>query len=189
MAFPIRLAYQCLLYGNNHVLDKIDNRELTRYFDGVINVCNDFGWQKLNQQYIFFILLGLYIRKMLSPIFLNIDVILQKQKQVDDYCNTLTPEQTKYVMPYYDYLKLFLGVDRENPPEEFKQLYGWSGSHIAEFSWAFNETVYYSLGKSFGYNELRRFYNQPMVIPENCQELCRLIILYGGEQENARDER
>lgn len=189
IAYPVSLAYQCLLYGNNHVLDKVDNRELTRYFNGVISVCNDFGWQKLNQQYIFFILLGLYIRKLLSPTFLNTDVILQKQEKIDDYCEALSPEQTKYVMPYYDYLKLFLGVDRENPPEQFKQLYGWSGSHIAEFSWAFNETVYYSLGKQFRYNELRRFYNQPMVIPENCHELCRLIILYGGEQENARDER
>ncbi len=86
-------------------------------------------------------------------------------------------------MPYYDYLKEFLGVDKSNPTEEFSRLYQWNGSQIAEFSWAFNETVYFSMGQQFPYNEMRRFNGQPMVKPEACKELRRLVILYGGEQE------
>lgn len=177
----VRLAYQCLLYGSEKVLDRADNRELTRYFEGVMNICNDFGWQKLNPQYVFFVLLALYIRKIISPTFLNEDKIVANQSSITETYNNLQDEK-QYEMPYYDYLKEFLGVDRSNPPEEFRRLYQWSGSHIAEFSLAFNETVYYSMGQQFHYNEIRSFNGRPTVKPEACKELCRLVILYGGEQ-------
>lgn len=183
VAFPVKLAYQCLLYGNEKALDKTDNRELTRYFDAVTNVCNDFSWQKLNQYYVFFILLALYIRKIVSPTFLNTENIIENQNGINENLVNLSADEKKNIMPYYDYLNDFLGVDRENPPKEINQLYGWSGSHLAEFSWSFNETVYYSMGQRFPYNEMRRFYGQPMVNPDVCKELCRLVILYGGEQE------
>ena len=32
VGIPVKLAYQCLLYGSEKALDKADNRELTRYF-------------------------------------------------------------------------------------------------------------------------------------------------------------
>lgn len=180
---PVKLAYQCLLYGSEKALDKADNRELTRYLECVTNVCNDFGWQKLNPHYVFFVLLALYIRKIISPTFLNADEIVAKQNIVSETYKNLSSYEKQYVMPYYDYLEEFLGVDRSNPPEEFSRLYQWNGSQIAEFSWTFNETVYFSMGQQFPYNEMRRFNGQPMVKPEACKELCRLVILYGGEQE------
>lgn len=178
----VRLAYQCLLYGSEKVLDRADNRELTRYFEGVMNVCNDFGWQKLNPQYVFFVLLALYIRKIISPTFLNEDKIVANQSSITETYNNLQDEK-QYEMPYYDYLEEFLGVDRSNPPEEFRRLYQWSESHIAEFSLAFNETVYFSMGQQFPYNEMRIFLHEPTVDPGDCKELCRLVVLYGGEQE------
>lgn len=180
---PVKLAYQCLLYGSKKALDKADNRELTRYFECVTNVCNDFGWQKLNPQYVFFVLLALYIRKIISPTFLNVDEIVANQNRIYEAYKNRSSDEIQCVMPYYDYLKEFLGVDRSNPPEEFSRLYQWNGRQIAEFSWTFNETVYYSMGQQFPYNEMRRFNCQPMVKPEACKELCRLVILYGGEQE------
>ena len=180
---PVKLAYQCLLYGSKKALDKADNRELTRYFECVTNVCNDFGWQKLNPQYVFFVLLALYIRKIISPTFLNVDEIVANQNRIYETYKNLSSGEMQCVMPYYDYLEEFLGVDRSNPPEEFSRLYQWNGSQIAEFSWTFNETVYYSMGQQFPYNEMRRFNGQPMVKPDACKELCRLIILYAGEQE------
>ena len=180
---PVKLAYRCLLYSSEKALDKADNRELTRYFECVTNVCNDFGWQKLNPHYVFFVLLALYIRKIISPTFLNADEIVAKQNSISETYKNLSPDERQYVMPYYDYLEEFLGVDRSNPPEEFSRLYQWNGSQIAEFSWTFNETVYFSMGQQFPYNEMRRFNGQPMVKPEACKELCRLVILYGGEQE------
>ena len=86
-------------------------------------------------------------------------------------------------MPYYDYLKEFLGVDRSNPPEEFSRLYQWNGSQITEFSWAFNEMVYFSIGQQFPYNEMRMFLHESTVDPEACKDLCRLVVIYSGEQE------
>lgn len=180
---PVKLAYQCLLYGSKKALDKADNRELTRYYECVTNVCNDFGWQKLNPHYVFFVLLALYIRKIISPTFLNADEIIANQSNISETYENLSDGERQYVMPYYDYLKEFLGVDKSNPTEEFSRLYQWNGSQIAKFLWTFNETVCFSMEKQFSYNEVLRFNGQPMVKPEACKELCRLVILYGGEQE------
>lgn len=183
---PVKLAYQCLLYGSKKALDKADNRELTRYFECVTNVCNDFGWQKLNPQYVFFVLLALYIRKIISPTFLNADEIVANQNRSSETYKNLSSDERRYVMPYYDYLEKFLGVDRNNPPEEFSRLYQGSDSHLAEFSWTFNEMIYSLKKQYFSYNEIRRFFGQPIVKPDDCKELCRLVILYGGEQEKCK---
>lgn len=183
---PVKLAYQCLLYGSEKALDKADNRELTRYFECVTNVCNDFGWQKLNPQYVFFVLLALYIRKIISPTFLNADEIVANQNRSSETYKNLSSDEKQYAMPYYDYLEKFLGVDRNNPPEEFIRLYQWSDSHLAEFSWTFNEMIYSLKKQYFPYNEIRRFFGQPIVKPDDCKELCRLVILYGGEQEKCK---
>lgn len=183
---PVKLAYQCLLYGSKKALDKADNRELTRYFECVTNVCNDFGWQKLNPQYVFFVLLALYIRKIISPTFLNADEIVANQNRSSETYKNLSSDERRYVMPYYDYLEKFLGVDRNNPPEELSRLYQLSDSHLAEFSWTFNEMIYSLKKQYFSYNEIRRFFGQPIVNPDDCKELCRLVILYGGEQEKCK---
>lgn len=180
---PVKLAYQCLLYGSKKALDKADNREFTRYFEGIMNICNDFGWQRLTSQYVFFILLALYIRKIISPTFLNADKIVANQNRIFETYKNLSSDEKRYVMPYYDYLEEFLGVDRSNPPEEFSRLYRRGESLIAEFSWAFNEMVYFSIGQQFHYNEMHMFPHEPTVDPEACKDLCRLVVLYGGEQE------
>lgn len=183
----INLAYYCLLYGSKKALEKVDNRELNRYFDGIINVCHAFGLQKLKKEYLFFIILALYIRKIISPTFLNADEIVANQNRISETYKNLSSDEKQYVMPYYDYLEEFLGVDRSNPPEEFSRLYQWNGSQIAEFSWTFNETVYFSMGQQFHYNEMRNFLGQPMVKPDACKELRRLVVLYGGEQEKSEN--
>lgn len=173
----VTIAYECLLYGRKHPLDKTDNRELTRYIDGVMNVCNDFGWERLSQKYIFFILIALYIRKNISPSFLNEDVIVANQERA------LKAAQSE-TMPYHDYLKEFLGIDRDNPPENFSQFNKWNGTYFSELSWCFNETIAYSLpGQVFYGFDMRRFFNQPSVTPDECIKLRKLIILYGGEQQ------
>ena len=179
----VELAYQCLLYGSEKALNKADNRELTRYLECVTNVCNDFGWQKLNPQYVFFVLLALYIRKIVSPTFLDIDEVIANQNISFEKYKTLSPYEKQYAMPYYDYMVEFLGVDRINPPEKLGRLYQWKGSQIAEFSWDFNEIIYFSIGQQFSYNEMPLPFEPSIVKPDDCKELRRLVILYGGEQE------
>lgn len=182
---PAKLAYQCLLYGDERVLDKADNREITRYYDGVMNACNDFGWEKMkNPYYIFFVLVALYIRRIIASSFLDAEDVLSNQVELSNDFENLSQEEQKLNMPYVDYLLKYLGLDRDNPPEEFRQLYPWGGSGVAEYSWTFNETVYYSLSEDVPNNDWRRFYGQPTINPEDCKTLCKLIVLYGGEQQN-----
>ena len=174
-AYVTNIAFQCLLHSANKVLEKVDNRELSRYYDSLLNVCNNFGWQRLTPYYVFFIVIGLYIRKNISSTFLTEAEIASNQEDAND-----TQEQfaNRPMMNYFDYMDEYLGIDRENLPHD---LYGFN--HIPTLSWSFNEMVHYSLGKQFKYNELRIFHNQPRVNSQHCQELRQLIILYGGEQE------
>ena len=182
---PVKLAYQCLLYGDERVLDKADNREITRYYDGVMNVCNDFGWERIkNPYYVFFVLVALYIRRVIAPSFLDAEEVLSKQVEFSKNSENLSQKGPKKHMPYVDYLLEYLGLDRENPQEEIQQLYRWDSSGIAEYSWTFNETIYYSVSEDVPNNIWRRFYDEPTVNSEDCKTLCKLIVLYGGEQQN-----
>ena len=186
---PTKLAYQCLLYGDKKVLDKTDNRELIRYYEGVMNVCNDFEWERIrNPYYVFFVLVALYIRRVIDPSFLDTEMMLSNQAKFSNDFKILSREEREMKMPYFDYLKKHIGFDRENPPEAFEQLYRWGGSNMAKYCWAFNETIYYSLEKEIPNDDWRRFYSQPTVNPDDCRELCKLIVLYGGEQSNVADK-
>ena len=182
---PVKLAYQCLLYGDERVLDKADNREITRYYDGVMNVCNDFGWERIkNPYYVFFVLVALYIRRIIAPSFLDAEDVLSKQAEFSKNSENLSQEEQKIHMPCVDYLLEYLGLDKDNPPEEFQQLYRWDRSGVVEYFRTFNETIYYSVSEDVPNNIWRRFYDQPTVNSEDCKTLCKLIALYGGEQQN-----
>lgn len=176
-------AYLCLLYGKNNVLEEKDNREISRYYDALENICNDFGWKRLTPEYVFFIVIGLFIRKNISNSFLDEEEIIENQKSSSE--NVQLARASMYEeseMPYYDYLENYLGIDRQDIPDEIWRVYGRNHCNIIELSWGFSEIVHFSLGKIFNYNEKRVFYGQPVVKPEDCKELRRLIILYGGEQ-------
>lgn len=180
----IKLAYQCMLYGDKKVLEKVDNRELTRYFDAVNRVCNDFGWQNLQPHYVFFILIALFIRRDVTSSFLDEKDISEKQHARDDIYNRLSRDEKEVELPYYDYIAECIGVDRDNPPKSILQSSNYNIAHdIASSSWLFNEIVCYSTGKQFLYNERRLYYHQPTVNSDDCKKLRELVLLYGGEQE------
>ncbi len=179
MELAVKLAYQCMLYGDKKVLEKVDNRELTRYFEAVNRVCNDFGWQNLLPHYVFFILIALFIRRNVSTTFLNYDLIQQNQEEFD-----LQENYSRYTMPYYDYMNEFIGIDRQNLPRQIDNPFGINYQHhIVEYSWYFNETICYSRGTAFNYNELRGFNGYQTVNSDDCKKLRELVLLYGGEQE------
>lgn len=180
----IKLAYQCMLYGDKKVLEKVDNRELTRYFDAVNRVCNDFGWQNLQPHYVFFILIALFIRRDVTSSFLDEKDISEKQHARDDIYNRLSRDEKEVELPYYDHIAECIGVDRDNPPKSILQSSNYNIAHdIASSSWLFNEIVCYSTGKQFLHNERRLYYHQPTVNSDDCKKLRELVLLYGGEQE------
>ena len=180
---PIRLAYGCLLYSPRRPLRKVDNRELTRYFESAMKICNDFYWKKMSRYYIFFALVALYIRRNISPTFLDENVILNNQKTINDSLYDTPAYLKNRSISYYDYLERFLGINRGNAPKEFKRLYQKVEEEIVNYSDVFNEMVWYSLEKEFPHNEMNRFNNKPLIIPQDCEKLRKLIVLYGGEQQ------
>ena len=128
--------------------------------------------------------MALYIRRIIAPSFLDAENVLSKQVEFSKNFENLPQEEQKISMPYVDYLFEYLGLNRDNLPKKFQQLYQWGGSEVAEYSWAFNETIYYSLSEDVPNNDWSRFYGKPTVNPEDCKTLCKLIVLYGGEQQN-----
>lgn len=175
----VKLAFRCLLYGNQRVLDKADNREITRYYSCLLEICNSFGWKYLAPQYVFFIIVGLYIRKAVSPTFLSESDIINGQKQVHEQG-----------LPYHDYLRQHIGVAGRNLPDGIRLPSMTYRGSVPLFSWEFNEIVHFSISKQQdNLNGLRRMQMLPPVIVADCNELRRLIILYGGERANATDER
>lgn len=175
----IKLAYNCLLYGNKKVLDAVDNRELSRYYSCLLEICNSFGWQRLTARYVYFIIVGLYIRKVVSPTFLSEADIIKGQKQVHEQG-----------MPYHDYLNQYVGVAGRNLPDTIRLPSMTCRGDIPLFSWEFNEIVHFSISEQQdNLNGLRRMEGRSLVIVSDCNELRRLIILYGGERANATDER
>lgn len=180
----IKLAYQCMLYGDKKVLEKVDNRELTRYFDAVNRVCNDFGWQNLTPHYVFFILIALFIRRNVSSSFLDEKDIIVKQGERTKEYDQLSYDERNRTLPYHDYLIEDLGIDRANPPIEICEPVGINlQHHVAESSYWFNEIVCYSLGGQYPQNEMRMFFHKPTVNSDDCKKLRELVLLYGGEQE------
>lgn len=177
----VDMAYQCLLCGNKNVLDKVDNRELTRYYDAVVNVSYAFGFQKLTEHYIFFIMIALYIRRIISPTFLSEEEIIAKQDE-----RNMELELYKYPekeMLYYDFLLHYLGIDRENTPIQMQQLHSLGGYKVVEYSYIFNEIIYRSSINNFQNHSSFLYRVKTDVSSDVCKELCRLVILYGGEQE------
>lgn len=177
----VDMAYQCLLCGNKNVLDKVDNRELTRYYDAVVNASYAFGFQKLTEHYIFFIMIALYIRRIISPTFLSEEEIIAKQDE-----RNMELELYKYPekeMLYYDFLLHYLGIDRENTPIQMQQLHSLGGYKVVEYSYIFNEIIYRSSINNFQNRSSFLYRVKTDVSSDVCKELSRLVILYGGEQE------
>ena len=142
----------------------------------------------MNSYYAFFILIAHYIRRFLSKSFLNPDDVRSNQKEFISSLSQLDLEDQARHMPYYDYLSEFLGVDRGNPPKEIGHNYVFGQSGLSEYSWLFNEIICSSLIEEFPNIDSNSYLGNPSVVPDDCKTLCRLVVRYGGEQQNSLDE-
>lgn len=185
----IRVAYECLLYGSANVLDKVDNRDISHYYELLENIGNNFGWEKIEAKYVFFIIIALFIRKFVSNSFLNEEIIIDNQNDMQAW---LEQNYEKYysqgIMPYYDYLNKFIGINRQSLPDKIKYMYRYSNSGIPEYSWFFNEIVLFSLNDNVDIKNImfRPYSNNSDVDRKTCITLAQLVKWFSGEQE--RDE-
>lgn len=173
-------AYYALALGDKRVLLKTDNRELDRYYLSLCSLCETYGWEKLKPEALYFVTIALFIRMIVSPTFLNMNIIVEKNKNIKmidhDYEN-------RGEMKYHDFIKEFLGIDRENLPSEMGQFY-YGQVNDPLLIWTFNEAVYYCMDdKYFKYQELKSFYGEPYISSNVAKELRKLILQFGGEQK------
>ena len=176
-------AYDCLLYGSNEVMRRVDNRDLKRYSEAFECIIRKFGLEKLNPNYLFFIIIALFVRKFISHTFLESSEIFKNQQSTNERIKKEDSARIHGTMPYFDYLHEYIGIDRQNLPDKVLEIYKYSKSYISEYSWYFNEIIIYSTGKMAVNNEMRVFENLPKIIIEDCKQLVELVVLYGGEQE------
>lgn len=52
---------------------KVDNRQVQNYYSALLKVFDEFGWENLNSYYIYFIVLGLFVKKIFVGSFLEFD--------------------------------------------------------------------------------------------------------------------
>ena len=181
IAEVIDVSYHWMVFSPKKVLDSIDNRELSRYFNNLTKLCNAYGWEKFSEMELLFAINGLFLVEFLVPTFLcaqDIELIQQQHIKWLESVKRNSPYITQ--MPYHDYVLEHFGIDRENPPKEIIDLYRALPRNHPEYSWRFNEAVTYSAGKTGVNNATRAFYGDPIIDVEHLQELRRLINLYGG---------
>lgn len=175
----IKSAFYCLKYGDKNVLNEIENREVTRYYEALFKTCSAFGLERLTDEYVFFIILAIYIRKNIDISFLSKAKIQEKQKVFDKDKGMLQSAE----MPYFDYVKNYIGIERNNIHKSTMTMVKYAGDNISAYIWGFNEIIYYSLGNEFDYNEIRVFMHQNTVNISDCQQLRNLVMLYSGGEE------
>lgn len=181
IAEVIDISYHWIVFGPKKVLDSIDNRELSRYFDNLTKLCNAYGWERFSAMELLFVINGLFVVEFLAPNFLSQQEIeLAQQKRIEWLDFHIKNSPYKDEMPYHDYVLQYFGVDRNNLPKEITNLYRALPINHPEYSWRFNEAVAYSAGKTSVNNVTRVFYGDPRIDIEHLQELRRLINLYGG---------
>lgn len=53
----------------NNLQHIISNREISRYYDNLLAIIDEFGWKNLNGQYLFFAIFGLFVNKFIKHQF------------------------------------------------------------------------------------------------------------------------
>ena len=112
-------VYNCLKYGAKDLLNKVDNRDLSRYYECLQSICNEFGWDKLNEYYLFFIVMALFIRKHVSKTFLNEREIKEKQ-EVETQSNIYRTNEEKSL--YYNFFDQYIGEQSVKLQRSFIEL-------------------------------------------------------------------
>ena len=65
----------------NNLQNIVSNREISRYYDNLIAVISEFGWEKLERQYLFFIIFGLFVNKFINHQFF---VVNKKSNPIEE---------------------------------------------------------------------------------------------------------
>lgn len=172
---PIKQAYQCLKYGSKTVFSKIDNRSIDRYFDSLFKACDEYGWDKLDEKVVFFIIVALFIRKNISRSFLSSEEIISHPPEENRSIQDLRDDP----MPYFDYLKEYIGYDLNKEPSSIIP-YG-KQMKLSGFSKNFSNRVAHSVNKKMDQVLIELSHYPYASSDPEYVTIRELIIRYGGE--------
>ena len=129
-----------------------DNREIKRYYDSVIDVMDEFGWEKLTASYVYFIFIKLFI----SRFSIKAEIIFNDNQGRRDY------------------IKSYLKYD-------FKKNQNYSFQHDGryydnQYLNNFNEFMYWM---EKGIRTNANYYKEKLSCTE-VQQINEIITMYGG---------
>lgn len=167
-------AYKILEGSKKNVLDKIDNREIERYFRGVTNICAEFGWDKLDKGYVFFIVVASFIRRFISSDFLEINIIKENQDKISRADRN----------ELYNYIYEYLMVSQNAMPKSMQ----WDRTYYCYIINCFNGIVYSSIYKEAKTDRMKNLEGGYNVSLFDCIKLREFILLYGGDKYASNEE-
>ena len=139
------------------------------------------GWNNFNTYELFFVIVGLFIRKRGYDEFLTQRDILSHPSIEDD--------QNGGRLIIYDFLKSYTGLDGKNLPRTIvpcgKRL------DLSHYSYGFNEIVARSLERESvkAYNDLdRALVDKLMISSPECVKLRDLILRFGGDEKCKKEK-
>ena len=65
----------------NNLQNILSNREISRYYDNLLAIIDEFGWEKSGRQYLFFIVFGLFVNKFINHKFF---VVSKKSNPIEE---------------------------------------------------------------------------------------------------------
>ena len=178
----IDTVYQIIAENSNGVLKRIDNRDLSRYYDCLLKICNEWGWEKLSWNNTFFIMIALFIRKNISNTFLDIDVLETNQQENE---NLSSISQTMFRPT--DYIDKYFKIETRttnSTENEFQFWHQYSPNYMMEETIdQFNQYIHISFGNKSEYIKNHTHMDSDEWDQEIWKKLRELVVLYSGEQE------
>ena len=89
---------------------QFDNREMSRFYQSILNVFDDYGWDKMNAYYIYFVFINLFFKRF----YKNYGVFRKNRHNTNDYVKA----ELKAEYPMYD-----IAYGRERVEKEYKNEY------------------------------------------------------------------
>lgn len=149
----------------NKLLDKVDNRELKKYRISIENIINEFGYDKLTQEYAFFIVLASFMRRFISTDFLVENEIRKRQ----------TPHIKSYPRQVVDYIAELLSIKNGYLPHDLS----WDTYNHYAIE-CFNEIIFYSVyGQKLDEKPIKLDFG--VIKTKDCLQLRELVVKYCGE--------
>ena len=148
------------------------NREIEKFIECIIKICEEYGWKNLSRSHIFFIIISAFIKRFISLDFMDKNIVDSNQLKLFNQ-NQNFP---------YDYIYENLGISLSYLAPKYIE-------HQFEYLInCYNRMVYYSVNECEDPAINKPCVGGFFINPYNCAKLRSLIFRYAGDK-NAKNEK